>query len=577
MIWLGVCLLLLVATAALAVAYFLRAEPKVNPVRLALTPAEKTTLAGGVTVSPDGLRVAFISAGADGRRQVWLRSLDTEKPELLGGTEDAIGLFWSPDSRSIAYFANGKLFRVEAAHGRPQQLCEVREGSGGTWNRDGVILFGGPEGLQRVSAQGGTPVLATKLDAKEEAHRWPSFLPDGRHFVFLADAQTTENHHIRLGSLDSQESQILFGAVSRIAYAPPGYLLYVNQGALVAHPFDARSLKVTGDPFTVAEHIAEIGVNHYFDFSISDNGVLAYQIGSEKSQLVWYDRYGKRLEPLGDVDSYASISLSVDGQHVAAGLLDPDGRQSDVWLFDLSRSDARTRLTFDPQSDGDPVWSADGKRLAFSSNRSGDGHIHLYDTSASGTGGDQLLLNGDGDDIPTNWSRDGKNLLFMRFQSDRPSSIWVFSFDDRQAKPLLQSQSFEQGAPAFSPNGRFIAYDSTESGHLEVYVQTFPLSDKKWVISSGGGLNPRWRDDGKELFYLTQDGKVMSAQLKDDFSLDNVVTKQLFKVDIKMVSGFPFDASPDGSRFLINTPAEVNNPAPLVVVLNWPAIQKQKQ
>jgi eukaryotic-like serine/threonine-protein kinase len=576
LIWLCVCLILVASIAALAVAYFSRTESNVHPVRLALTPPEKATFSGGITVSPDGLHVTFISTGADGRRQLWVRSLDVEKPELLTGTEDATAPFWSPDSRSIGYFANGKLFRVDATHGRPQQLCDVREDRGGAWSRDGVILFAGPEGLQRVSAQGGTPVLATKVDAKEEAHRWPYFLPDGRHFLFLGDAQTTENHHIRLGSLDSQETQILFGAVTRIVYAPPGYLLYVNQGALVAQPFDARSLKVTGDPITVAEHIAEVGVNHYFDFSVSDNGVLAYQIGSQKSQLVWYDREGKKLEPLGDPDSYASVSLSADGRHAAAGLLDPDGRQSDIWLLDLSRG-VKTRLTFNPQSDGDPVWSPDGKRIAFSSNRSGDGHIHLYDTSASATGDDQLLLNGNADDVPTSWSHDGKNILFMRFQNDRPASIWLFSLDDRQSKPLLQSQSFDQASPAFSPNGRFIAYDSTESGRPEVYVQTFPLSDQKWAISSGGGTVPRWRDDGKEIFYLTQDGRVMSAQLKSDSSFDNAVTKQLFHLDIKLAPGYPFDVTPDGARFLINTPAEANNPAPMVVLVNWPATLKQKQ
>lgn len=576
LIWLGVCLILLAVIAWLAMAWFSRSAPNVQAVRLALTSPEKARFSGAVTVSPDGLRVAFVSTSTDGRRELWVRSLDAEKPELLAGTDDATAPFWSPDSRSIGYFADGKLFKVEAAHGRPQQLCEVRESRGGAWNREDVILFAGPEGLERVSAQGGTPVLATKVDAKEEAHRWPYFLPDGRHFVFLADAQTTENHHIRLGSLDSQETQILFGAVTRIVYAPPGYLLYVNQGALVAQPFDARSLKVAGDPVTITEHIAEIGENHQFDFSASDNGVLTYQIGSQKSQLVWYNREGKRLEPLGEPDNYASISLSPDGRRVAAGLLDPDGRQSDVWLIDVSRG-AKTRLTFNPQSDGDPVWSPDGKQVAFSSNRSGDGHIHIYETSASATGDDQILLSENADDVPTSWSRDGKNILFMRFQNSAPGGIWLLSTDDRQARLLLQSQSFEQGGPAFSPNGHFIAYDSNESGHLEVYVQTFPLSGQKWVISSGGGAVPRWRDDGKEIFYITEDGKVMSAELKSDSSFENVVTKQLFQLDIKRASGYPFTVASDGSRFLINTPAEANNPAPMVVVLNWPATLKQKQ
>ena len=296
LIWLGVCLLLLAATTALAIAYFSQSAPKVNVVRLALPTADKTTLPAHVTVSPDGFLVAFVANNADGKRELWVRSLDADKPQLLSGTEGATSPFWSPDSQYIGYFANGKLFKVDAVRGRPQLLCDVREDRGGTWNQDGVILFGDPQGLQRISAHGGTPALATKVDAKEEAHRWPYFLPDGRHFVFLGDAQTTENHHIRLGSLDSQETQILFGAVTRVAYAPPGFLLYVNQGALVAQRFDATSLKVSGDPTTLVEHVAEVGGNHEFDFSVSTNGVLAYQVGSSKSQLVWFDRTGKKLE-----------------------------------------------------------------------------------------------------------------------------------------------------------------------------------------------------------------------------------------------------------------------------------------
>lgn len=576
LIWLGVCLLLLAATAALAFAYFSRSQPDVRAVRLALTIADKTTLPANVTVSPDGLQIAFVANNADGKRELWVRSLDADKPQVLTGTEDAGSPFWSPDSRSIGYFANGKLFKVEAAHGRPQLLCDVREYGGGAWNRDGVILFGGPEGLSRIAAQGGTPELVTKVDAKEEAHRWPYFLPDGRHFIFLADAQTTENHHIRLGTLDSQDTQILFGAVSRVVYAPPGYLLYVNQGALVAHPFDAKSLKLTGDPATVVEHVAEVGQNHEFDFSVSDNGVLAYQTGGPKSQLVWFDRAGKKLESVGEPDSYASIDLSPDGRRAVAGLLDADGRQSDVWLLDLSRG-TKARLTFNAKSDGDPLWSPDGKRIVFSSNRGSDGHANLYDTSASATGDDQLLLSSsDADDIATSWSRDGKNLLFMRFGNKMPSSVWLLPLSDRQPRPLLQSTAFDQVAATFSPNGRFIAYTSFESGRAEVYVQPFPLTGEKWVISSAGGSLPLWRKDGRELFYLTDDGKVMSVEIKSEGVFENSVTKSLFQADLKRGAGYPYAVAPDGSRFLASTPAEANKAAPLVVVLNWPATLRQK-
>jgi serine/threonine protein kinase/Tol biopolymer transport system component len=574
LIWLAVCLLLLAGMSALAVAYFAHSEPNTRAVRLALTTPDKSTFPAHVTISPDGLLVAFTASNAEGKRELWVRSLDSDKAQPLGGTEGALTPFWSPDSRSLGYFAGGKLFKVEAARGRPQVLCDVRENGGGAWNREGVILFGGPGGISRVSAQGGTPELATKIDSKEEAHRWPYFLPDGRHFIFLADAQTTENHHVRIGSLDSQETQILFGAVTRIAYAPPGYLLYVNQGVLVAHPFDAKSLKLTGDPTTLAEHIAEVGDNHEFDFSVSDNGVLAYQIGGSKSELVWFDRSGKKLETVGEPDNYATVSLSTDGRRAVTGLLDADGRQSDLWLLDLSRR-TKARLTFNPQADGDPLWSPDGKRIVFTSNRAGDGHIHLYNMSVGATGDEQLLLQEHSDDIPTSWSRDGKYILFMRFQGRPHTGVWLLSLDDRKAKPLLQSDAFELSAAVFSPNGRFIAYTSEETGRSEVYVQRFPLSGEKWVISSGGGFLPQWRDDGKELFYLTAGGKVMSAELKSDSAFDSLVTKSLFQIDIKRAPGYPYAVAPDGSRFLVNTPADGSNPVPMMVVLNWPATLKK--
>jgi serine/threonine protein kinase/Tol biopolymer transport system component len=576
LIWLGVSLLLLTAALILGLlAYLPRSESGTRVVRLALGMPSKATLPANVTVSPDGSHVAFTANNAEGKRELWVRSLDADHAEALPGTDGARLPFWAPDSRSLGYFANGKLFKVEATRGRPQLLCEVAEQSGGAWSSDGVILFGGPQGLGRIPAQGGTPVLATKVDPKEEAHRWPYFLPDGRHFVFLADAETTENHHIRLGTLGLEETQILFGAVSRIVYAPPGYLLYINQGALVAHPFNAKQLKLTGDPATIAEHVAEIGPNHEFDFSVSNNGVLAYQNGGYQSNLVWFDRSGKKLESIGDSDSYASLALSVDGRRVLTGLLDVDGRQSDVWLLDLARG-AKARVTFDPQSDGDPIWSPDGTRIIFDSNRSGDGHIHLYDTSATATGNDQLLLSADADDIPTSWSRDGKNILFMRFANHSRLSVWLMTLADHQAKPLLQSNAFGQGGASFAPNGRFIAYDSDESGRTEIYVQPFPLTGQKWLISAGGGSMPLWREDGKEIFYLTEDGRLMSAELKSDGAFESVVTKVLFQVDFKRVPGTPYAVTPDGSRFLINVPAEASNSTPMSVVLNWPAALNTK-
>ncbi len=576
LVWLGICALLIVALATLAFAYFSRSQSSSQPVRLALTTSDKATLPARVTVSPDGSRVAFLANNAEGKRLLWVRSLDSLGAQPLTGTDGATAPFWSPDSRSIGYFASGKLFKVEASGGRSQALCDVVENRGGAWSRDGVILFSGPDGLLRVSAQGGTPTLTTKLDPTEEAHRWPYFFPDGRHFIFLGDAQTSENHHIRVGSLDSQETQILFSAVTRVAYAPPGFLLYVSQGALVAQPFDAQKLKVTGESAIVAERVATVGENHEFDFSVSDNGVLAYQTGSIQSQPVWFDRTGKKLQTVGEADSYASIALSADGQRAAVGMLDADGRHSDISLLDLSRG-SKSRLTFDPKSDGAPVWSPDGTRIVFYSNRAGDGHANLFVSTASNAGDDQLLLASDSDDIPTSWSRDGQNILFMRFGKVH-AGVWMLPLSgDRQPKPVFQSSAFDQGAASFSPDGRFVACTSNESGHYEIWVQSFPPSGEKLMVSSGGGFFPLWQGNGKELFYLTADGKVMAAEIKIGAKLESGVPKQLFQTRIKFGSDYPYGVSPDGSRFLINTPVGVDDPTPMIIVLDWTALLKQKQ
>jgi eukaryotic-like serine/threonine-protein kinase len=572
-VWLGICVMLIIAMATLLFALLTRSQPSSQPIRLALTTSDKAPLPASVTVSPDGSRVAFLADNTEGKRLLWVRSLDSLTAQPLSGTEGATAPFWSPDSRSIGYFANGKLFKVEAAGGRSQALCDVIENRGGAWSHEGVILFAASDGLHRVSAQGGTPTLATKIDPTEEAHRWPYFLPDGRHFVFLGDAQTTENHHIRVGSLDSQESQILFSAVTRIAYAPPGFLLYVSQGALVAQPFDPQKLKVTGEATTIAERVAAVGLNHEFDFSVSDNGVLAYQIGSIQSQLVWFDRTGKKLQTVGEPDTYGAIALSADGQRAAVGMLDPDGRHSDIWLLDLLRG-SKSRLTFDPKSDGSPIWAPDGTRLAFYSNRGGDGHANLFVSTASAAGEEKVLLPSDSDDIPTSWSRDGQSILFARYGKTR-AGVWLMPLSgDRQPKPLFQSQSFDQGAATFSPNGRFIAYTSNESGRFEVYVQSFPPSADKLMVSSTGGALPLWRDDGKELFYLTEDGRVMSVEIKSGAKIESSVPQQLFQTRIKFADDYPYAINPDGSRFLINSPADASA-APLTIVLNWTAGLKQ--
>ena len=569
--WMAGCAVLLLALSALAFVHFSRSTAS-PVVRLTLAIPDNLTYPARVTISPDGSRVVFLATNTNGKRLLWLRPLDSAEAKPLEGTDDASSPFWSPDSRFIGYFSNKKLLKINASGGQPLTLCDAPEDRGGTWNPDGIILIAGPQGLYRVPAQGGTPVLATKTQAKEEAHRWPYFLPDGRHFVFLADAAMKEDHHIRIGSLDSQETEILFNAISRLEYAA-GYLMYVNQGALVAHAFDATSLKVSGEPKVIAPSVLEVGQNHEFDFSVSETGALAYQAGSPNSQLTWFDRNGKNLGSVGEPRNYLGAVLSPDGKSVATALGDADGRVADIWIVDLTRDNFITRLTFEPSGEGDPVWSPDAKRIVFTSNRSHGSQINLYQKPASGAGNDELLLSSDSAKYPTSWSRDGQFILFENWPQSH-GEMWLLSLADNQTKPLFESNSYDQYQGQISPDGRYVAYTSNESGKPEVYVQPFAINGEKWRISSESGGLPLWRSDGKELYYLTFEGKLMAVDISESPKFHSDVPHQLLQANMKVASnGLNYGATSDGQRFLINVITQNNNP--MTIVLNWTAALKQ--
>jgi len=573
-VWMASCAALLLGLSALAFVQFSRSTAASPLVRLTIATPENATYPARVTISPDGSRVVFVATSSSGKRVLWLRPLDSPDAKPLEGTDDAAAPFWSPDSRFIGYFANRKLLKIDASGGQPQTLCDSYEDRGGTWNRDGIILFGAQEGLYRVSAQGGAPTLATKLQAKEEAHRWPYFLPDGRHFIFLGDAETKEDHHVRIGSLDSQESEVLFSGISRLEYGA-GYLLYVNQGALVAHPFDAETRKLTGEARVVARNILEVGQNHEFDFAVSETGVLAYQTGDPNSQLTWFDRQGKKLSAVGESRNYVGAVLSPDGKTIATGLADSDGRVNDVWLVDLTRDGFITRLTFESTSELDPVWSPDGKKICFGSNRSGDGHADLYIKSAGGAGDDQLLLSSPSAKYPTHWSSDGKFILYESWAPQSKGAIWVLSLADNQARPLLQSTTYDQFSGQISPDGRYLAYSSNELGKSDVFVQPFAATGEKWRISLDGAGLPLWRKDGKELYYLTFEGKLMAVDITESPKFQAGVPRQLLQANIKPSNGLCYGATPDGQRFLINTNVQNNSSTSMTIVMNWTAALKQ--
>ena len=576
-IWATACALLFLLASAFALRYFFASTSDKPLVKLALATPENVTFPANITISPNGQLLTFVATDGNGKRHLWLRQLDSLKAEPLPSTDGASEPFWSADSHFIAYFSNHKLFKIEIPGGRPQTLCDVGEHGGGTWNRDGVILFGGAQGLYRVFAQGGTPALATKVSPKEEAHRWPYFLPDGRHFVFLGDAGTTEDHHIRVGTLDSQESEILFGAISRIVYSAPGYLLYVNQGALVAVPFNPSSLKVTGEVATIEERIAEVGPNHEFDFSVSETGTIAYKSGGYNSQLTWYDRTGKKLGTVGEPASIVVLTLSPDDKGAAAGFVDADGRASDVWIYDFKRGTS-SRLTFDPNGDGNPIWSPDGTKIVFGSNRQNRGGIDLFEKAASGTGEEKLVLQSNDSKYPTSWSRDGRFLLFEDWGPQGKGEIWVTNMSGTpDPKPLLQSPVFNQTQGAFSPDVHFISYSSDESGRNEVYVQRFPVTSDRWPISSGGGFQPMWSANGHELFYVGYDKKIMAVEVKVGKTFESGIPHALFDVtSMKYLGGNSYAVTSDGQRFLISSSVEADQSSPMNIVQNWTASLKKK-
>jgi serine/threonine protein kinase/Tol biopolymer transport system component len=560
------------AAAWLAVFPLRRGASPEHAIRLSLSPPAKAPFEffNNAKISPDGLRVAFVAHLAGHKSQLWIRPLHSLSAQALAGTEGADDLFWSPDSRFLGFFADGKLKKIEAAGGPPQVLCDAPAPAGGAWGSE--ILFAPTQlsPLYRVPATGGTPALVTKLGPRDEAHRYPSFLADGRRFVFLADSWRTEDHLIRAGSLDSKESTTLFQAVSNAVFAPPEYLLFVRAGSLLAQRFDTKTLKPLGDPALVGEQISETGPNHHFDFSASASGVLLYDSEDPETQLAWFDRSGKRLATVGEPARYAELALSPDGERAALMRLDPDGRPGNLWILNVGRG-TTSRLTSGAASDFCAIWSPDGRRVLFSSMRSGLGD--LYERPSSPAGSDQLLLKSADGKCPDSLSRDGRFLLYTNESPETKSDLWVLPMTgDRRPVPFAKS-SFAEEQGQFSPDGAWVAYCSNESGRREVYVQSFSDPASRIQVSSGGGSRPRWRGDGKELFYVSG-GKVLSVDFKTAPSLEPASPRELFRVSVGPGIG-DYDVARDGQRFLITAPVGGDSSSSATVVLHWTADLKK--
>ncbi len=532
--------------------------------------------ANDLALAPDGRTLAMVAYSTQANNYVlWTHEVGGRQANSLVGTQGASYPFWSPDGKFIGFFADGKLKKVEAQGGQVQVLCDAPNGRGGTWNRDGLIIFS-PDallGLSRVSSWGGSPVEMTKPDTSrfETSHRWPVFLPDGKHFLYLAAnfSGQFEVNAIFLGALDSPEKRLLVSTSSNAAYAEPGYLLYMRDRTLVAQPFDLRRFVLRGEQHTLNDDVLYFpGVDRAV-FSVFGGAILVTQTGkgASISQLTWYDRSGKQSGTVGTPGAYNNVRLSPDGRRIATDQTDVDGRNIDVWIYDPARG-ATTRLTFDPSLDQVPIWSPDGKQILFASTRRLLG-FHPYLKNTDGSGSEEELAGfGPGLQInPWDWSRDGKYALVRK-----GIELWYFSWSDRVAKPLLQAKSSVRNAQ-FSPDGRWFAYASNETGSMEIYVSSFPSANGKWQVSTAGGQEPRWRHDGKELFYLSAEGKMMAVAVKTGASFEAGSPVALFQTrrrqPVSAQDLFSYDVSGDGQRFLIVSKMDEAHAAPLSILLNW--------
>jgi eukaryotic-like serine/threonine-protein kinase len=501
---------------------------------------------------------------------LWTYEVGGRRTSPLDGTQGASYPFWSPDNKSIGFFADGKLKKVGVSGGQPQVLCDAPNGRGGTWNRDGVIVFQPKPsgGLFRVSSWGGSPAEMTKLDTSrfETDHRWPVFLPDGKHFLYLGANFTghLENNAIFLGSLDSQERRLLVSTSANAAYAEPGYLLYLRDKTLVAQRFDQRRYVLSGEPHTLSDEVLYLPTVYRAVFSVSSEEVLVTQTGkgASLSQLTWFDRSGKPAGTIGMPGPYENVRLSPDGRRVVTDKSDPDGRIADIWILQLVRG-TTTRLTFGLTDHEAPIWSPDGKQVLFT----WGSQLGLKNADGSGSEEEVADLGAALSGNAWDWSRDAKYVLFRK-----ANELWYLSWPERIVKPLLQAKWTVRNAQ-FSPDGRWMAYATNETGSWEVYISPFPSGNGKWQVSTGGGEEPRWRQDGKELFYLSAEGKMMAVAITASARFEAGSPIALFQPHRRQPDSsqdvFSYDVSRDGQRFLFNTKVDEINAAPLSITLNW--------
>jgi eukaryotic-like serine/threonine-protein kinase len=582
-------LLLVIAAAALSLLLF-RAKPLAPPeVRSQIPQPEGLTFNPGTqaAISPDGKWLAFPAQGPDNVSRMYVRSIDSLDVRALPGSEGILLLspppFWSDDSRFIAYGAQGKLKKSEITGTPAQTITETGRQfvQGGTWNRDGIIVYARPnDRFEQVSSNGGAPSPVTALTSGETAHRWPQFLPDGRRFLYLRVSRSPDRTGMYVGSLDikpEEQSQSPLLLTNRQAWwvssetSGRSYLLMQRDEALFAQPFDTNTATVSGTAVPVASGVGSFAQATSGLWSVARNGALVYRAGGAGlPQPTWLDPAGRVVGTAGDPGVFTGSAISPDGNRLAFSAADSTGNQ-DVWVRDLGRGNV-TRLTFDPRPDNGPVWSPDGKRVIYAANRGG--RLDLYDKNADGSGEERLVLQSDQDKGPTSWSRDGRFLLFISTDPKTREDLWILPLDgDRKPFPFLNTDAQEQFGQ-FSPDQRWIAYGALTAASLEVFVRPFTPDSRSaatasgpvWMVSTNGGIAARWSADGRRLYYTTSNGEMMAVDIQAGVTFQSGVPQRLFNAQALG----QWNLSPGGDRFLVMRPsASSGPPPPFTMVLNW--------